>query len=285
MLREQLIDRHRALWRRLTDWASLALLILMIAVPIILFIWFVFFTETFVVQAVTVVDAREHTRLQVEETVNQLIGKNMFFVQTDLMEDQVLGQLPQIRTLHIARKLPSTLKVVVQEKTPRLLLLSKGKYYFVDEAGIAYEEARLETLPGVVLPTIKNSDQEAQLTLGVAVLDPSFLQFIEEVQKELPGLAASPPPAGAEGEEATSAAIAEIRIPSLAAREVHVILSNNWEIKFDITRPARGQLQVLEKLLAETLSESERATLTRIDLRIRNRVYYQTGTRPSAPLP
>lgn len=258
----------RILWRKVLPWLSVALLVMVVAVPLILFVWLFFFTDIFTVQAVTVVDAREHTidavRDIIEQTVEELpLTRNIFFVPTEAIEAEIISALPQVRTVYVTRKLPGTIKAIVQEKTPELLLLSNGQYYFVDGEGVPYEEARLETLPEVVLPTVKNDDRESKVTLGAAAVDASFVTFLQQVQDELP--------------EGTGGQVAEIRIPSLAAREVHFTLNNNWQVLFDVTRSAEQQLNILQQLLKETISEEEKKTLEYIDLRIPNRVYYKAG--------
>lgn len=249
-------------WRKLADWTSVVLLVLLMVVPVGGLAWLVFFTETFRLQAVTVVDAREHTAAQVKQIAEELAGHNMLFLQTDILEQKILSEVPQVRTVHAVRKLPGTLKIIIQEKTPMVLLLSGGRYYFVDESGIAYEEARLDTLPGIVLPQLKNSDATAQVTAGTRVVEPAFIQFVNEVQQKLPEVVATP--------------VVEIRIPSLAAREVHFYLSNNWQVRFDSTRAVTAQLAVLKQLLESTVTPKEQQVLEYIDLRIPNRVYYKT---------
>lgn len=256
----------RRLWRRVLPWFSVALLVAIVTVPLILFAWLFFRTQVFTVQAVTVVDAREHTaeavRTIIERAVERLpLNRNIFFVPTQTIETEIVLVLPQVRTVYITRKLPGTIKVIVQEKTPELLLLSGGKYYFVDQAGVPYEEARLETLPEVVLPTVKNNDRAATVTLGAAAVDAAFVTFLKEVQRELP--------------KRIGSQVAEVRIPSLAAREVHFTLDNNWQVRFDVTRSAAQQLDILQRLLTTTIGEEEKKTLEYIDLRIPNRVYYK----------
>ncbi len=232
--------------------------------------WFILFTDTFTVQTITVVDARPSTAAQVQELARGYLGKSMLLSTTDLLEQKILGELPHVRTVRAARILPGTLKIIVQEKNPRLLLFSGGKYYFVDEDGRAYEEAQLETLPGTVLPTIKNSDAAAQVTIGTHVVEAEFLRFVDDLLAGLP--------------EIVPAQAVEIRIPSLAAREVSFFLSNNWEIRFDSTRGAAGQLGVLGQLVTATIPPEEQGVLEYIDLRIPNRVYYKTITNAAAPI-
>ncbi|MBI3256072.1 MAG: FtsQ-type POTRA domain-containing protein [Candidatus Andersenbacteria bacterium] len=250
---------------------SALFLALLLVVPIAWFFWFIFFTDTFTVRAVTVVDAREHTATAVQQILEEKLGKNMFWLQTPVLEQKILLSVPQVRDVHIVRTLPDTLKVVVQEKEPVLLLLSQRKYYFIDAGGIAYEEARLETLPGTLLPIVKNNDEGGQLTLGVPVVDQRFLGFLQYVQRELPGIA------GAE--------LVETRIPSLAAREVHFHLNNNWEIRLDITREPQGQLAILRKLLQTTIPDDKKSQIEYIDLRIPQRVYYKLRGAIEKPSP
>ena len=268
--REQLRSRHAVRRGReaLRQWLPGIFLAAIIIASGGLFIWLLTSTNVFVVQAVTVLDAREHTTAAVEQIVERELAavpldRNVFLVQTGAIADRIRRELPQVRTVHVARKLPGTIRVVVQEKKPAVLLVSQGNYYFVDETGIPFEEARLETLPGIVLPTVKNDDLEATVVIGAPAIAESFVSFIKHVQDNLPA--------------ALNAEVAEIRIPSLAAREVHVLLSSNWQILFDVTREPAGQLDVLQRVISELISPEEQAQIEYIDLRIQDRVYYRSG--------
>lgn len=251
----------------LVPWLSVTLLVALILIPLGLFFWMALGTDLFVVEAVTVLDGRDSTIAAVEEIVEQELNlvpmnRSIFFVQADSIESKISQALPQVRIAHIERKLPDTLKIVLQEKTPVLLLLSNGTYYLVDDLGIPYEEARLHTLPGVVLPTVKNADAYARVTLGVPAVAKEFVAFVQYMGEHLG--------------EAVPAKIAEIRIPSLAAREVHFVLDTNWVVKFDVTRDPARQLGILTRIATEMLSADEQKSLEYIDLRIPNRVYYKT---------
>lgn len=253
-------------WGVAGPWLSVILLVALIVVPVGLFIWLVLATELFRVEAVTVLDGRDHTIVAVKQIIEEELqrvplGRTIFFVQTDALESRILSALPQVRVARVERKLPATIKVILQEKTPALLLLSNGTYYFIDEAGVPYEEAQLHTLPGIVLPIVKNADKEANVALGVPVVPPEFVSFVQYVGEHLT--------------ESVGAKVAEIRIPSLAAREVHFILDTNWVVKFDVTRDPAAQLAILSRIVKEMLAEEERTTLKYIDLRIPNRVYYK----------
>ncbi len=253
--------RWQGVKQRLIEWFSIGIVISLIVVPLGILTWLIFFTDTFVVSSITVVDARDHTTEQVKEIAQDLKGQNILFAQTPLLEERILGSIPQIRDVYIVRKLPATLKIVVQEKAPALLLLSGGKYYFVDAGGVAYEIARLDTLPGTVLPIIKNTDAEAQVELGRPVVSEAFVAFAAQAQASLPAVA--------------GAQVAEVRIPSLAAREVHFLFDTNWLIRFDSTRSLDSQLDVLKRLLASNIPSEDLPRLEYIDLRIANRVYYK----------
>lgn len=256
---------NRARWgqvqRNVLEWSSVAFLAVLILGPICILGWLLFATDTFAVSAITVVDAKPNTDAAIRTISESSKGKNILFIPTEIIEQQILHDVPQVRDVHILRKIPGTLKIIVQEKKPALLLVSGGSYYFVDAEGIAYENASLDVLPGVVLSTVKNSDSKATVTLGTNAVEAAFVRFIEEAQKKLP--------------EITHAQIAEMRIPSLATREVHFLLDRNWTIRMDTTREAEEQLDILSRLLEDTISPEEQQTLQYIDLRIPNRVYYK----------
>ena len=260
---------RRRRWRlpeQLLPWLSALLLMAIVLVSLSLFAWFLFFTEVFFIKTVAVINARDHISSEITEIVNRqiersIIPRHIFVAQVDLIENDILNALPAVRGVHITRTLPSTIRVIVQEKEPALLLLSNKEYFFVDHDGVPYERARLETLPGVVLPTVKNNDDSSTVAVGVPALTDSFVTFIQEIQESAPDIIGAP--------------IGEIRIPSLAAREVHFVMSNNWLIKFDVNREASEQLEILRRILDESISEEEKQRLSYIDLRIPRRVYYK----------
>ncbi|MEX0650014.1 MAG: FtsQ-type POTRA domain-containing protein [Candidatus Andersenbacteria bacterium] len=260
--------RGPAIKKRLIEWGSIALLVALIVIPLGTLAWLAFFTNTFHVQAITVVDSREHTAAAIQDLTTSAKGRNILFLQTPILEQRILSSVPQVRDIYITRKLPNTLRVVVQEKTPAFLLLSNGMYFFVDAQGIAYEQAELGTLPGTILPIIKNNDQTASLQIGQPAVETSFVEFIIQAQEDIPAV--------------TEADIVEMRIPSLSAREVHVLLNNNWIIRFDTTRHLSLQVNVLQRLLAHTITEEEKEYIEYVDLRISNRVYYKL--RDNAPV-
>lgn len=257
-------------WQRSLPWISVVLLLAVIGLPLGLFTWLVTSTDIFTIQAITVVDARPHTTAAVRQLIEEEVHKttslfpkqSIFFIRPAGLETKIKTDIPQVRSVYISRQLPGTVKAVVQEKTPVLLLLSDTRYYFVDSDGIAYEEARLELLPGTVLPIVKNKDTSSSVKIGAPVVTTDFVQFVTRLQQELP--------------DHVPSHVAEIRIPSLAAREVTFRLTNNWDIRFDSTRSPETQLAILDKLLNNTIPEQEINSLEYIDLRIPNRAYYKT---------
>lgn len=247
--------------RKALEFSSAVFLISITLGPIFLFGWLLFFTNTFTVSAMTIVDARPKTEEHIRAIAKIMLGKNIVFLQTDSLTGTLERDIPQIQNVYIVRKLPGTLKIIIQEKTPALVLLSGSFYYFVDADGIAYEEASLDNLPGIVLPVVKNTDPNGTVTLGAPAVDKLLVAFIEEVQKKIPDI--------------THAQVVEMKIPSLAAREVHFLLDRNWKILMDTTRSASAQLDVLRRLLEQRITTEEQQTLDYIDLRIQNRVYYK----------
>ncbi|OGY36561.1 MAG: hypothetical protein A3E36_03140 [Candidatus Andersenbacteria bacterium RIFCSPHIGHO2_12_FULL_45_11b] len=254
--------RWRVTFRKLMDWSSVAFLLFILIVPIAIFTWLLFFTKTFSISAITIVDAKPGTESAVREIAEKSIGSDLLFTQTKPVERTIIQQVTQVKDAHIIRKLPGTLKIIIQEKTPILLLLSGETYYFLDDQGIAYEEAPLDALPGIVLPVLKNSDANTQVTLGTRAVNDQFIIFIADALKNIPTTA--------------NAEVAEIRIPSLETREAHFLLDKNWILLMDTTRPAADQLGVLKRLLEHTITPDELQTLQYIDLRIKNRVYYKS---------
>jgi len=262
----KLFPSARYSWQRIRssvfEWLSIGLLVLIILGPAVMLGWLVLFTSTFTIQAVTIVDAREQTADAIRGLSAAMLGDNILSTQTTLLEQRIRNNIPQVLDVHVIRKLPATLKIIVQEKTAALLLISNGKYYFIDSRGLAYEEARLESLPGTVLPIVKNQDPGSRAEVGLPVVTENFVTFVLEGSARLP--------------EISGAEVVEIRMPSLAAREAHFLLENNWLIRFDSTREVAGQLAILNELITHTIPTEELPEIEYIDLRIPNRIYYRT---------
>jgi cell division septal protein FtsQ len=222
----------------------------------------------FAIQAITVVDGREDTTNMVRHIVQESVTPNsrglttIFSINPDVIEQRIVRDIPHVRVAYVTRQLPGTVRVVVQEKTPSLLLLAQTTYYFVDEAGFAYEQARLDNLPGVIVPIVKSKSAPEDVRLGAPVVSHEFVTFVTDMHQKI--------------SDVVQAKTVELYIPSLAAREVSFRLDNNWEVRFDATRSVSEQLSVLQQLLQQTLTDSEKQTLEYIDLRIPNRVYYRT---------
>lgn len=260
--------------KRFMPWLSVIMLAVLVLGPLGLFIWLFTSTNTFVVQAVTVVDARAHTEEAIKSFINEELATskfsdNIFLVPTEALEFRLKQNLPQLRTVRITRQLPGTIKIIAQEKQASLLFLSGGKYYLVDENGEAYEEARLEILPETVLPVVKNSSNK-EIQLGVSTVTPDLVKLLQELHEELP--------------EITGAEVAEVRIPAVAARELEFKMTNNWDLLFDAQRTAGSQLSILRRVLNEIIGEQEQANLEYIDLRIPQKIYYKlTATAVGTP--
>ena len=245
------------------------LLGILVVASVSLFVRFFFFTDMFSVQQITIIDAKPQTEAAVQTAAEQAIARlpwrnNIFFLQADLLAAKLASELPQVKSVLVKRILPSTVKISVQEKQPAMLLLSRGSYYFVDDQGILFQKADLLNLPGLVLPTVKNLSEETEATIGLPAVSSQFVNFVKISSNNI--------------SEALEAEVVEIQMPSLAAREVYFMLSNNWEVKFDITRDPKAQIDLLQRVVDEMLSESEKQTLEYIDLRIPRRVYYKTAT-------
>jgi cell division septal protein FtsQ len=255
-------------WQQYASWIYAALLGLLIIIPVGLFVWVLIATEVFDIRTIAVVDAEARTAEQimstVEEIAGQTPGRSLFLIDPAQVEGKIKQKLPQIRSVYVMRQLPGTLRIVAQEKVTEILLLTGGQYYLVDAEGIAYQEARLDDLPGLVVPTVKSRNPESEVKLGTPVVSAEFIKFVAEVEQELP--------------EIIEAEVVEVNIPSLAAREVTFQASNNWRIHFDIIRAPGRQLKLLQELIETTLTPEEKQSVDYIDLRIPNRIYYKVDS-------
>lgn len=226
--------------------------------------------EQFAVTAVDVLDARPHLADDIRRYVQGVIeddatirGKtNIFLVPRTKLERDIPSTFPVVHTVQILRKLPSTVRVVVQEKVPVVLLFAGGTYYALDPAGVAFEIVPVERLPDNTLPVLRDERPDARVELGQAVLPVNVLSALHDLVSALP--------------ERFRVTAKEITIPAIGSEEVRVRTHEGWLLLLDTRRPLAEQFAVLEKIFAEEIDDAERRTLEYVDLRVRGKAFFKT---------
>lgn len=120
------------------------------------------------------------------------IGKNIWFISKEQLISQILIN-PVIVGVTVFRGIPDSVRVVVEERKPALIWISGENSLVLDEYGVGFAVFTPETFPSPDSPLDKllattprvTDTKSLPVTLGKSIVSPTFIQFLEGVQKEL----------------------------------------------------------------------------------------------------
>lgn len=95
-------------------------------------------------------------------------GEPIFGVDIDAVR-QSLAALPWVKDARLSRRLPDTLVVTLEERTPAALWQNRGKLALIDSAGVLLTEENLE--PWKALPLVVGGGAEAGAAALLGALD------------------------------------------------------------------------------------------------------------------
>jgi cell division septal protein FtsQ len=220
---------------------------------IVLLIYFVFFSNYFVVTDITIAEANIENQALGEEItgkISQALGKNIIFVDTEELETKILDYFPELEEVKINKDYPRKLEIEFYEYPLIANIINESttvkKTYIINSIGYAIKE----NFENPNLPYIKIKSDEP-LNTENAVIEASKLKYILDTITYF--------------EDKFGMRIIEIQYKK-TAREVHLLTERNFYIWLDIQRPAEEQLKKLKKALVKLDIYSE--DLEYIDLRI-----------------
>jgi cell division protein FtsQ len=81
-----------------------------------------------------------HTpRAALDLATSRYVGRNLFRIDIDRMQRD-LGRLGWVRSIHVEKSLPDTLRIRITERVPVALVRTSDRLLYVDEEGAAFAE-------------------------------------------------------------------------------------------------------------------------------------------------
>ncbi len=121
-------------------------------------VWATFWSPLLKVHAVVVVGGQHTSSEEVAVAAELSNADNLLFVSTGAVA-RAARTLPWVEDAVVQRRLPSTVRVVISERDPALVLMSSGSRWTIDDTGrvlsIGAAEAGLPVLAGVDIPRIR----------------------------------------------------------------------------------------------------------------------------------
>jgi cell division septal protein FtsQ len=102
------------------------------------------------------------------------IGKNIFFWDKSNIEKEIQNQYPLTADLLVYKGLPNTIKIVIQETTPKIEWLTGNKIYLIDDQGQVIKEGVNDQLIKVV------DTKNLSINPGDRILPSFFINFLTD---------------------------------------------------------------------------------------------------------
>jgi len=227
------ILRNRLFWSVLLVLAVLGTLV-----------YFLFFSRVFQIKDVVISGDNEISRQELE---GFFLAQNIFLLNKDRIESNILYDFPKIAEVKISRIFPSSVRVDIKERQAVLVWCDEEKECFLtDKTGTFFGEVYYEDAD---LPTVFGEKD---------LLNEKMVEHFSDIDAKL--------------KKELDFEIEKILLVS--PQQFNVKTNEGWEIYFSSEKDVNWQLTQLHLVLARQISEEERKELEYIDLRF-ERVYYK----------
>lgn len=230
-------------------------------------LWTVFFSRVMEINSISinpetkVLKADEIRNVFFRELEGKYLGflpkNNLLILRSNFLERKAREEFKLARTVSVERVFPDELVVSVEEREAHIVWCSNGECFFVDETAEAFLEFSGQ------MESVKVVDMSGkQVKLGDRVADPEFIFFLEKLPKAME-------------QEIHIAVVNEFETPSSMSSEVRVLTDEGWKIFFSTVRKMEIQIEILKKIIQETIGKEKTKDLEYIDLRIKGRALYK----------
>lgn len=230
-------------------------------------VYLVFIPNVFFVKHIAITGATQDNLAGIQASVNSFLNKNTPWPQKNLLllsktglKNFLLGNQKILAVNGINKKLPSTLVINLTERQDKFIIQTPlGLNYSLSGDGLV--SGQVETNASSGLPSglvLIKLGKEDSLTAGQAAFLNNQINFINEVQNLLPGIA--------------KAGIAYYKLDNLMASGLTVFLNGNFKVIFDINSDAKQSLGRLNQLLL-SLSDTDIKRLYYVDMRFAGQGY------------
>lgn len=185
-------------------------------------------------------------------TANHYHRNNLILFDKKELEGAIKGD-SGVRSIKIIKVYPSTLKIEVEQSVPKLIWVTGGESYEIDDRGYVIGKKENKNLPHVY--DLLNIDTG----LGERVASPTFINYITNVNDNFKSI--------------TGVEINKIIIYDLLS-DVRVKSKDSWTVYLNASKDPISQLENLSRILTEA-KESGHKRLKYIDMRLETRIFYK----------
>lgn len=161
---------RRRRWRR---WSSRSVIVAVVAAAVVVggAAYAALGTDVLSIKSVSVDGTRDVPPSAVLAAAGVPLGAPMARLNGGAVRDRVLAALPAVAAVTVERKWPSTVRLVVRERTAAAAVPQNGRYLVVDRAGAAFRTSATVPAGAVILRVRTPYRRDAAAIAGLAVLD------------------------------------------------------------------------------------------------------------------
>ena len=208
-----------------------------------------FFSNFFKINEIEILGAEKIQKDDFEKFLREKVEKkNIFLMKSSAIKNEILKNFPQISSVEIKRKFPSTLLFKITERKEVAAFCQKEDCYLIDKEGIVFERGGSE---GIL--KIERENFESEIKPGNRVIEKEILDKILDISKKI------------------EFGIEKVSI--LSEDNLHFKTSQGFEIFIDPQKDIDWQLTKLKVALENAIPKEKIGDLEYIDLRFGNFAY------------
>jgi hypothetical protein len=220
-------------------------------------VYIILFSQIFQIKYIDIsytqrISAQEIQSIVEKDVQNKVLiweTRNIFFVDTDKIQKNILNIFPEIIGIDASKKFPNKIYIDVEERNQSALLLWQDKKFFLDSHGVVFEQVS-DVNANFDMLKIKTCFLHSEPKLGDEVIEPEILSKIFIIETKLRKLEIP------------------IEIIEIASNSrVNVKTQETWEIYFNTNSDVALKAGELGMVLKEKIPPENRGELEYIDLR------------------
>lgn len=227
--------------------------ILIIAVPIIAIIYFIFYSPVFKIKNIEIEGINDPTML---EKINEDKGRNIFLVNLDAVKKSILSNNPDLTNIYVIKGIPDTLKIKSQERKKSLVWVIPSGNYVLDENGCVFIKVKeLGDWNNTDIPIVKYPNAIVAISSGQKIVSSFFIEKIKTIKSDFTNK--------------TGITITEISITD-SYNQINVLTANGWTVKMNLQEDLDYQMTNLSAIV-----KAQKPITAYVDLRIPGLAYYK----------
>jgi hypothetical protein len=229
------------------NWSKVIFFLCLFVVMVTAFFYAVFFSSWFRIKNIEIVGSPS---AQIKSDLDLMVGKNLFSFDAGEIEKKFMAIDRNYSKIKIYRGIPNTVRIIFEDREPKIIWQTISGKYFVDQSAIAFKDVDSKIKLPIV---VDKSDLKVKVPTQVAT--GNFVDFVRIIDIEL---------------SKNKFNIVNYEVGQTTF-QVTAVTDNNLRILFNALRPVSDQMDALNKVYVKNKEEIKEY----LDLRVEGKVYFK----------